>query len=188
MTGNPAAAADVGGDDFARQVRDALAHLYDPAYLQTHPLVALVPADPGARATGRGKALRQIVVEAIEATGPIGTADRAIPGRLIHQVLTLRYVEALDPSVVQERLDVSRSEYYCEHQRGVDAVVSLLGSAGAAWGRRGDPLPLHPANPTGVSGTRPWLPATIFPPSSRASSGASARLGSSKSGCGPPAC
>jgi predicted ATPase len=126
MPGTAAATGDAGGDSFARQVRDALAHLYDPAYLQTHPLAALVPADPGMRTAGRGKALRQILVEAIEATRPIGTADRTIPGSLIHPVLTLRYVEALDPSAVQERLGVSRSEYYREHQRGVDAVISLL--------------------------------------------------------------
>jgi non-specific serine/threonine protein kinase len=132
MPQTPTAAVDTAGGDFTRQVRDALAHLYDPAYLQTHPLAALVSADPGLRAPGRAQALRQILIQAIEATRPIGSADRTVPGSLTYQVLTLRYVEALEPTVVQQRLGVGRSEFYREHQRGIDAVVSLLRER---WGR-----------------------------------------------------
>jgi predicted ATPase len=145
------AAGDTAGGDFTRQVRDALAHLYDPAYLQTHPLAALVSADPGLRAPGRAQALRQILIQAIEATRPIGSADRTVPGSLTYQVLTLRYVEALEPAVVQQRLGVGRSEFYREHQRGVDAVVSLLRER---WGRpaeaaRTTPAPAGEADRTG---------------------------------------
>jgi non-specific serine/threonine protein kinase len=103
-----------------------LNRLYDPAYLQTHPLIALVSRDPAIRGAEAGKTLRQIVVDAIDALRPIPGAEAPTPAGLIHQILTLRYVNALEPAAVQERLAIGRSEYYREHQRGLDALISLL--------------------------------------------------------------
>src|SRR5688500_10041401 len=40
---------------FARQVRDALRHLYDPVYLQTHPLARWVWSQDACDAAGRGR-------------------------------------------------------------------------------------------------------------------------------------
>ncbi len=65
---------DLTHAEFGRLVREALGHLYDPVYLQTHPLARLLPATPGARATGLGKALRQSLLDAIEALRPEPTA------------------------------------------------------------------------------------------------------------------
>ena len=36
-------------ESFASQVRDALGHLYDPAYLQTHPLARFLPEESASR-------------------------------------------------------------------------------------------------------------------------------------------
>ena len=56
--------------DFERAARDALAHLYDVVYLQTHPLAALALARAERPSAGAGQALRQALVEAIEALRP----------------------------------------------------------------------------------------------------------------------
>ena len=128
----------LGREAFGRLVREALAHLYDLPYLQTHPLAALVVRDrePGAAGPAlprraAGKRLRQALLEALEAlrpdprtAGAVGAA-RDQPGRS-HHLLALRYVEGLPPAGVQARLAVGRSEYFREHQRGLDALASLL--------------------------------------------------------------
>src|SRR5262249_1863134 len=59
------------GNESARLVRDALAHLADPAYLQTHALAGLVaPAGAGWSAGRAGEALRRRLLGAIAALEP----------------------------------------------------------------------------------------------------------------------
>ncbi|HEX5414866.1 MAG TPA: NB-ARC domain-containing protein, partial [Chloroflexota bacterium] len=111
---------------FARQVRDALAHLYDPLYLQTHPLARLVAPDRDPRAPGVGKALRQVLLDAIDALHPLTGSRGTLPSGVGYQILHLRYVEGLEVSAIQDQLALGKSEFYREQQRGVDAVVSLL--------------------------------------------------------------
>ena len=64
--------------EFARQVQDALAHLYDPVFLQTHPLAErLSRHDPCVPPSRAGRALRQRLVEAIAALRPDAERTRA---------------------------------------------------------------------------------------------------------------
>ena len=52
-------------------MRDALRHLYDPVYLQTHPLTRLaLSAAPGGPEATAGAALRRCLLETIEALQP----------------------------------------------------------------------------------------------------------------------
>ena len=113
---------------FVRNVADALAHLHDPARLQTHPLVAHVSAtERSSEAVGR--VLEQTLRDVIEELEPTG---RHPPehARRIHRLMFLRYIEGLDSPAVWAQLGIGKSEYYREHSRGVDAVASLL------WERR----------------------------------------------------
>jgi predicted ATPase len=115
--------AEAEPETLEAHVRDALAHLYDPAHLQTHPLAA---------ALGGGRALRRALEEAVDALRPErGTRAGARAARQ-HQLLTLRYVDALPVETVHERLAIGRSEYYREHAQAVEAVASLLRERGAA--------------------------------------------------------
>src|SRR5688572_17046046 len=99
------------------EVRDALSHLYDPVRLQTHPLAA---------ALGGGRALRRALEETVDSLRP----ERNHPGvpraARQHELLKLRYVEALPVEAIQERLAIGRSEYYREHAQAIGAVASLL--------------------------------------------------------------
>src|SRR5262249_60841700 len=96
-----------GDDRFGRQVRDVLAHLYDPAYLQTHPLARFLRGEPTGRGAGVGEALRQQVLAAIEQLRP----TRADESGSVYELLTLRYAEALEPPEVRKRLAIGRSEH-----------------------------------------------------------------------------
>ena len=105
------------------QVRDALAHLYDPGHLQTHPLAALVDS---ADRTNRGRSLQRVLLEAVEALKP---AREGKPGPMAvrrHRLLQRRYVDGLAWEAVRDELVVGRSEYYREHQEAIAAVASLL--------------------------------------------------------------
>src|SRR5215831_10192029 len=82
-----------------REVRDALGHLYDLPYLQTHPLAARA---------GGGKGLRQLLEDSVASLG--GSGRLAV-------LLRLRYVDGLEPADVWTRLAISKSEYYHAHRR-----------------------------------------------------------------------
>ena len=120
------AASGASDADLIQQVRDALAHLHDLPYLQTHPLAGRVAARPGAPAAAAGKLLRQHLLDAVEALrAPSGAAGGPHAWRG-HRILVLRYVEALDVAAVQQQLALSSSEYYRDHRRALAAVASLV--------------------------------------------------------------
>ena len=98
-------------------VHDALVHLYDPGYLETHSLGDL-----------RGRALHRALLDAVDALKPPPGAPADGRARRPHELLRLRYVEALPVEEVQRRLTIGRSEYYREHDRALEAVTTLLGS------------------------------------------------------------
>src|SRR5947209_18219078 len=99
--------------DFDRQVRDALAHLYDLPYLRSHLLARyLVDGQPGrtsgmaSGAAESAKALRRSLLEAIEQLRPgggFGSGPAAARTARRHQLLVLRYVEALPAGDVQRQ-------------------------------------------------------------------------------------
>jgi predicted ATPase len=149
---------DVG---VARQLHDALAHLHDPAHLQTHPLADLARRERGASKEGAGRALRQALLDAIGVLRPSPTDVSAAPAGRRYQILTLRYVEGLDADAVQQRLAISRAEYYRGRQRGVEAVTSLLADR---WGltRQHPPAALHDRRFAGTTIHGLPIPASSF--------------------------
>ena len=99
----PSAARDHGPAaarrDFERQVRDALACLYDPVSLQTHPLAERVRAARPNDSLGIGKALQACLLEAIEALRP--QAGASADQLRAHEILVRRYVDGLTAPAVQ---------------------------------------------------------------------------------------
>ncbi|MCL4464763.1 MAG: adenylate/guanylate cyclase domain-containing protein [Chloroflexi bacterium] len=110
---------------FARLVHDALAHLYDPVYLQTHPLAQALRRRRSLAGPSFGQALRQEIVAAIEDLSPGDQINNPSAARGA-RVLSLRYVEALDAVEVQRQLSLSSRQYFREHRRALAAVISLL--------------------------------------------------------------
>ena len=118
-------------DGFARQVHDALRHLYDPVYLQTHALVGFIKSEGRTSALSVGAMLRRQLVDGIEALRP--SADGATDPHAwrSYRLLTLRYVEAISIPAIQAQLALSKSEYFRDQRAALDALVSLLGER---WG------------------------------------------------------
>ena len=78
------------------------------------------------RASTLGRALRQDLIDALEALRPSGGPHPDVHSSRAYQILKLRYVEALDIPQVLDRLALSRSVYYAAQQRGIEALSSVL--------------------------------------------------------------
>ena len=87
------AESDERSDDFQHDVRAALLHLYDNAFLQSHPLtVAWATGSSGDRLT-QAQDLRRTLLDCIERLRPHATA----PGDAarVYAVLTYRCIDGL---------------------------------------------------------------------------------------------
>ncbi|HEX2033493.1 MAG TPA: tetratricopeptide repeat protein [Chloroflexota bacterium] len=185
--GEPPAPVPVYGPDgsdgaFARQVRDALRHLYDPVYLQTHPLTRFLRQDGAAGPAGKaappaaGTALRRCLLDAIAALQPPaeppagargglepGSAQPAGAGRTAwrrYRLLVLRYVDGQDILAVCGQLAISRREYERQHRQSLQAIVSLLGTRWTGNGAVPAAAAATAASPAG-EGQAPESPATL---------------------------
>ena len=138
---------------FARQVRDALEHLYDPVYLQRHPLAEVASAPGAPSPAQRGRALHRRLETGIEALCPAGAASSsgaAARAWRLYWLLRLRYVEALDATQARRRLNLGKTQYYADQQRAVASLATHLWDAfgpGAA-GPVQTPPPSGPAGGT----------------------------------------
>jgi CheY-like chemotaxis protein len=117
---------DSPDSELVRLVRGALAHLYDHAYLQNHPLVSML--DPGADAdrVTRAQGLRRTLLECIEALRPEDRGQDHAQAARAYAILTYRYVDGLSMEEVTEKLALSKRQAYREHRKGLEAVASLL--------------------------------------------------------------
>ncbi len=125
--------------ELEEQVRDALTHLYDPASLQTHPLLAYLGIGRTA-ATARGKLLRQALLDAIAALYPGNGVEASSRGWRACRLLELRYLEDQPVADVMAQMSLSKTQYHREHQRALRAVSSVLWDQRQSM-RRGDSLP-----------------------------------------------
>jgi CheY-like chemotaxis protein len=112
--------------EFIHLVRSALAHLYDHAYLQNHPLVSMADLAMNSDYVTQAQGLRRVLLECIEMLRPeardhnLGEAARA------YAILTYRYVDGLSMQEIADKLALSRRQAYREHRIGLNAVASLL--------------------------------------------------------------
>jgi CheY-like chemotaxis protein len=125
-------------EEFARHVKDALSNLYDPIYLQTHPLVGLsnLPRDPGET---KGEALRKLLHEAVEALKPRISVPVTNSQWFGYRVLCLHYLRSLSQDATCKELNISRATFFRYQREALGAVVSVL------WERYG-PLSLSPGD------------------------------------------
>lgn len=116
----------ISDTESVRLVRSALAHLYDPAYLQNHPLVFMLDLGLNSDHVTRAQKIRRILLECIEALRPETPGhDRAAAARA-YAILTYRCVDGLAMEEIAAKLALSRRQVYREYGKGVKAVASLL--------------------------------------------------------------
>ena len=113
-------------DSFRAQVRDALLHLYDQAYLECHPLAEqLIDPSSGSAAT-RAQVLRRILKNTIEELRPQIGDPVANPEWRGYLALNYRYVRGMAPLEVQDELGISRRQLQREERKAIDAIAAIL--------------------------------------------------------------
>ena len=139
----------ISPDDFRRQIAQCLGHFYDTAYLETCPLSKLL-LQAGAGVGAPGEFLRKTLWGGVQALRPPdGTTSDDVAWRA-YRILDGRYLAGLSNAELQDQLGLSRTQYYREHARAIDALASLLWrelESQVADDSAQDPLPQTPTTP-----------------------------------------
>ncbi len=143
-------------EEFARWVQEALQRLYDLPYLQKHPLTDLLASAETERLQ-RVPHLRRTMLDAIHALAPANGAQAQSPDWRAYRILELRYIEGLTPPEVMQQLALSRSYYFREQARMLEALTTMLWEQ---WQQRRPPAPLAPTKPLG-DGNAQGLPEQV---------------------------
>ncbi|MDI7275896.1 MAG: response regulator [Anaerolineae bacterium] len=126
---------------FLADLRSALTHLGDPAYLENHPLTERLSLVRRRGDLSRGQALRQALRVAIESLDPGANIPVNAPEARPYQALRYRYIARQSMLEVAARLNLGERQAYRELQRGVVALARVLGDAEAAAGTSPEALP-----------------------------------------------
>jgi CheY-like chemotaxis protein len=116
----------VSSQEMSQLVRNALAHLYDHASLQSHPLVSILGLDQNLDLMTRAQEVRRILLECIEALKPEGRNHGQVEAVRAYAILTYRYVDGLSMQEIADKLALSERQTYREHTKGVKAVAELM--------------------------------------------------------------
>ena len=157
---------DATSAQFEKLVAVAYQHLYDLVWLRTSPLIDMLADGPGVRATKEEAwQLHHLLLATIEELAPEPHLPTTSREWRRYQLMTLRFVDALDVDAVAADLGISRREYFREQRRALASVTLLLqerlagnGSASAPEGdassrQEGDRQALLQAEATRVSGS-----------------------------------
>jgi CheY-like chemotaxis protein len=113
-------------DDFRKQVKDALEHLYDAAHLEIHPLVIHLADVSAATRTTRAQKLRALLKDAIEQLHPNQDLPSGSPEWRSYLALRYRYVQGMSQSEIENELGISLRQLQRELHKGLDALATLL--------------------------------------------------------------
>jgi CheY-like chemotaxis protein len=108
---------------FASLVRHALAHLYDPDVLRTHPLLAMLGLSTRANPQA---ALRDLLLSAIEAMRPPAAVPVSSRAWRVYKVLQCRYVQQMDQEQTANQLGVGVRHVRREQHAAVEALADVL--------------------------------------------------------------
>ena len=112
------------------ELRTALAHLHDPAYLENHPLAQRIEVVAQAPNQTRGEMLRRTLRLSIEALDPgPGIAPNA-PAARPYQILRGRYILRQSLGEVAAQLDIGDRQAYRELRRAVEALTQIVWDSG----------------------------------------------------------
>lgn len=117
----------ISQEEFADLLRDALLHLYDPAYLQTHALSPLLLDEEQQKRSGM--TLYRLLVESIEQLRPHEKAGAAAPAWRPYWALHFRYIEGLSAGRAAEEMAISPRQFRREHHKALAALADFLWAA-----------------------------------------------------------
>jgi CheY-like chemotaxis protein len=115
--------------DTEKQIADlrrALAHLHDPAYLENHPLAVRISSASQAQGMSRGQLLSRILRLAIESLDPGAEFAPTTPEARPYHILRNRYIARQSIPVIANQLGIGERQAYRELKRGVLALINII--------------------------------------------------------------
>ncbi|NPV09825.1 MAG: response regulator [Anaerolineae bacterium] len=130
------------GEISLEDVREALAHLYDPEALGLCQIARVIaPGSEQAQATEIGQVIRRALLDAMSELKPTGPVAPTASHYRAHECITLRYVSRLSAEEIADELSLSKRQVYRDlrwgEQRLAEVLQSLLADYAAS---RQDPL------------------------------------------------
>jgi CheY-like chemotaxis protein len=111
---------------FQNDVKDALNHLSDTAYLENHNLLDLFHTGAEGSIASRMHALRDTLQKGIDfLKPPDGTPGNANEWRCF-KILNFRYFQLKEWHVIEEELGLSQRQVQRDLKKGLDALISIL--------------------------------------------------------------
>jgi len=115
-------AASTAPEEFINLVRDALAHLYDFAHLECHPLSQCLPPAE----VGTGRALRNLLLDTIDRLQPDSSVPASDRAWRPYNILLRRYVDGFEIDAIITDMHISLRQYHRDHRKGLRAVGELV--------------------------------------------------------------
>ncbi len=132
-------------DEFRKQIKDALEHLYDTAYLQVHPLLSQFSDTATSDRLTRAQKLRGLLKDAIETLRPQSGSPSGSPRDAWRSYLALRYryVQGMSMAQIEDEMGISLRQLQRELHKGLDALSAMLREkhASESSSARASPLP-----------------------------------------------
>jgi CheY-like chemotaxis protein len=113
-------------NDFVRDVQDALAHLYDYAYLERHPLAVRLVAQVGRANRTRAQETRRILLDTLEELNPGENVPMRALERRAYAVLFGLYVEGREAAAVASALGIGDRQLRRDRSTAVEALATIL--------------------------------------------------------------
>ena len=126
-------------------VRSALAHLYDHAFLQNHPLATMIDAENRLDQASRAQRVRRLLLDCIASLRP--PSDAPPDTARAYAILNNHYLDGLPVPVVAEKLGLSQRQAYRELEKGIKAIAALLWEQVGSDFRTTSFAPATPDNP-----------------------------------------
>jgi CheY-like chemotaxis protein len=112
--------------EFRQQVRDALHHLYDYPYLESHPLALQYWPEVRRGGPSRAHRFNRLLLESIEELNPPGEVAADTSHVRFCSLLVYRYVEERPLPGILRELGYSRSQFFREQQKAITMLASVL--------------------------------------------------------------
>jgi CheY-like chemotaxis protein len=113
-------------NDFVRDVQDALAHLYDYAYLERHPLAVRLAAQEGRANRTRAQETRRILLDTLEELNPGENVPIRALERRAYAILFGLYVEGREAAGVASMLGIGERQLRRDRATAVEALATIL--------------------------------------------------------------
>jgi len=124
--------ADLNIRKFEEHVADGLEHLWDYAYLGTHPLIELQSVKQRVLQNGKpcvvdvGRALSDVLQDAIESLKPAGPHSDLSREKHYYTILYKAYVEGVQNKAISGSLNIGERTLYRYSAKAIQVVARII--------------------------------------------------------------